>query len=42
MDANKILISKKELYDIKSLFKYFIGYNDDDDVIRSLCIKLHV
>ena len=24
----------------KSSFKYFIGCNDDDDVIRPLCIKL--
>ena len=24
----------------KSSFKYFLGYNDDHDVIRPLCIKL--
>ena len=24
----------------KTSFKYFLGYNDDDDVIRPLCIKL--
>ena len=39
LDVNKILISKKELYGIKNLIKYFIGYNDDF-VIRPLCIKL--
>ena len=40
IDVNKILVSKKESYGKKSSFKYFIGYNDDDDVIRPLCIKL--
>ena len=39
IDVNKILISKREPYDKKSSFKYFIGYNDNDD-IRPLCIKL--
>ena len=39
IDANKMLISKKETYGKKISFKYFIGYNYDD-VIRSLCIKL--
>ena len=39
IDANKILISKKEPYGKKSSFKYFIGYSDNDD-IRLLCIKL--
>ena len=24
----------------KNSLKYFIGYNDDDDVIRPLCIRL--
>ena len=38
-DVNKILISKKEPYDTKNSFKYFIGYNDND-VIRPLCIRL--
>ena len=33
MDVNKILISKK------ALFKYFIGYNNNED-IRPLCMKL--
>ena len=41
IDANKILVSKEELYGTKNSFKYFIGYNDnEDDVIRPLCIKL--
>ena len=39
IDVNKILISKKEPYDTKNAFKYFIGYNDDD-VIRPLCVRL--
>ena len=39
IDVNKMLVSKKEPYDKKSSFKYFIGY-DDNDVIRPLCIKL--
>ena len=40
IDANIIFVSKEELYGTKILLKYFIGYNDDDDVIRPLCIKL--
>ena len=39
IDVNKILVSKKEPYGTKNSLKYFIGYNDDD-VIRTLCIKL--
>ena len=39
IDANKILVSKKESYGTKNSRKYFVGYNDDD-VIRPLCIKL--
>ena len=39
IDANKILVSKKESYDTKNSFKYYIGYNDND-VIRPLCIRL--
>ena len=38
IDVDKIFISKKEPYGKKSSFKYFAEYNDDD-VIRSLCIK---
>ena len=37
IDVDKILISKKEPYGKKSLFQYFLVYNDD--VIRPLCIK---
>ena len=40
IDVNKILVSKKESYGTKNSLKYFLGYNDDDDVIRSLCIIL--
>ena len=38
IDANKILVSKKESYGTKNSLEYFIGY--DDDVIRPLCIRL--
>ena len=41
IDVSKMLICKKESYGKKSSFKYFNGCNDDDDVIRPLCIKLH-
>ena len=39
IDVNKILVSKEEPCGTKNLFKYFIGYNDND-FIRPLCIKL--
>ena len=39
IDLNKILVSKEEPYGSRNLFKYFIGYNDND-VIRPFCIKL--
>ena len=39
INANKILVSKKEPYGTKNSFKYFIGYNDND-VIRPLCVRL--
>ena len=39
IDVNKILVSKEELYDSKNSFKYFIGYNGNDD-IRPLYIML--
>ena len=39
IDANKTLISKKTAYGKKYLFKYFIGYNDND-VIKPLFVKL--
>ena len=39
IDANKILISKKEQHGTKGSVEYFIGY-DDNDNIRPLCIKL--
>ena len=35
IDVNNILVSKKESYGNKNLFKYFIGYNDND-IIRPL------
>ena len=39
IDANNILVSKKEPYGTKNSYKYFIGY-DDNDNIRPLCIRL--
>ena len=39
IDVNKILVSKKKPYGTKNSFRYFIGYNDNDD-IRPLCIRL--
>ena len=38
-DVNNILVSKKEPYGTKHSHKYFVGYNDNDD-IRPLCIRL--
>ena len=38
-DVNNILVSKKEPYGTKNSQKYFIGYNDNDN-IRPLSIKL--
>ena len=37
--VNNILVSKKESCGNKNSFKYFIGYNDNDN-IRPLCIRL--
>ena len=39
IDVNNILFSKKEPYGTKNSHKYFIGYNDNDN-IRPLCIRL--
>ena len=39
IDVNKILVSKKEQYGKYNLFKYFIGYNDND-VIKPLYLGL--
>ena len=40
IDVNNILVSRKEPYGNKNLLKYFIGYNDNDIIIRPLCIRL--
>ena len=41
MLISMLLVSKKEAYGLNNSFKYFIGYNDNDnDVIRPLCVKL--
>ena len=37
--VNKMLVSKKVSYGKSNLFKYFIGYNDND-IIRPLFVKL--
>ena len=39
IDANNILVSKKEPYGTKNSHKYIIKYNDNDN-IRPLCIRL--
>ena len=39
IDANKILVSKKEKYGKYNSFKYFIGYNDND-AIKPLYLEL--
>ena len=38
IDVNNI-VSKKESHSTKNSYKYFIGYNDNDN-IRPLCIRL--
>ena len=32
IDVNNILVSKKEPYSTKNSHKYFIGYNDNDNI----------
>ena len=39
IDINKILVSKRESYGKENSFKYFIGYDDKDD-IKPLYIML--
>ena len=39
IDVNNILVSKKKPYSTKNSHKYFIGYNDNNN-IRPLCIRL--
>ena len=39
IDVNKTVISKEVVYGTKNSLKYFIGYNDEEDVIRPLCLK---
>ena len=39
IDVNKMLVSKKEPYGAKGVFKYFIGFNDND-IIRPLYLSL--
>ena len=40
IDVNEILISKEVVYGTKNSLKYFIGYIDEDNVIKPLCLKL--
>ena len=39
-DVNKILTSNEVAYGTKNSLKYFIGYIDEDDLIRPLLLKL--
>ena len=38
IDANEILVSKKNPYGTKNALKYFIGYSDNG-IIRRLCVR---
>ena len=40
IDVNRIVICKEVVYRTKNSLKYFIGYFDEDDVIRPLLLKL--
>ena len=40
IDVSRIVISKEVVYGTKNSIKYFIGYFDEDDVIRPLLLKL--
>ena len=40
VDVNKIVISKEVVHGTEYWLKYFIGYNDEEDVIRPLLLKL--
>ena len=40
IDVHKIVISKEVVYGTKNSLKYFIGYTDEDDVMRPLLLKL--
>ena len=40
IDVNRIVISKEVVYGTKNSLKYFIGYFDEDYVIRPLLLKL--
>ena len=39
IDVNRIVISKEVIYGTKNSLKYFIGYFDEDDVIRPSLLK---
>ena len=40
IDINRIVISNEVIYGTKNSLEYFIGYFDEDDVIRPLLLKL--
>ena len=40
IDVNRIVISKEVVYGTKNSLKYFIGYFDEDDVIKPLLLKI--
>ena len=39
IDVNKIVIFKEVVYGTKNSLKYFIGYNDEEDIITPLLLK---
>ena len=39
-DVKKIVLPKEVVYGTKNSLKYFIGYNEEEDVIRPLLLKL--
>ena len=39
IDVNEIVISKEVVYGTNNSLKYFIGYFDEDDLIRPLLLK---
>ena len=40
IDVNRLVISKEAIYGTKNSLKYFIWYNDEEDLIRPLLFKL--
>ena len=38
IDVNRMVISKEVVYGTKNPLRYFIGYNDEEDLIRPLLL----